>query len=70
VHLRIQKRNARSFVEGINADITPKLLKALKKHLCCNGAIIKSQGHGSAAPRRPQGLRVRVSDCETHYFRY
>jgi translation initiation factor 1 len=50
VHLRIQKRNARSFVtliEGIDVDIVAKLLKALKKQLCCNGAIIKSQDHGS-----------------------
>lgn len=50
VHIRLQKRNARKSictVEGLSENINFKrVLKHLKKKLCCNGCIVEDKTAG------------------------
>ncbi|ELR12384.1 protein translation factor, putative [Acanthamoeba castellanii str. Neff] len=49
VHLRIQKRNGKKSVttiQGIPKKHIEKVLKALRKQLCCNGTVIESEEYG------------------------
>ncbi|BBI30533.1 initiation factor eIF1/SUI [Acanthamoeba castellanii medusavirus] len=49
VHIRVQKRNARSYVtliEHAPPEHVDKLLQCFRKILCCNGTIIESTEHG------------------------
>lgn len=50
VHIRMRKRNARQSVctvEGLPQNISFKrVLKHLKKTLCCNGCIVKDAARG------------------------
>eukprot|EP01089_Gocevia_fonbrunei_P012083 TRINITY_DN2764_c0_g2_i1.p1 TRINITY_DN2764_c0_g2~~TRINITY_DN2764_c0_g2_i1.p1 ORF type:complete len:110 (-),score=17.14 TRINITY_DN2764_c0_g2_i1:89-418(-) len=50
VHLRIQKRSGRkslTIIQGIDPKRTEKVLKYLKKTLCCNGSIITTEEFGT-----------------------
>ncbi|XP_044504935.1 protein translation factor SUI1 homolog 2-like [Mangifera indica] len=50
VHLRIQKRNRRksiTTIEGLNENFGySKILKDLKKELCCNGNVVQDKNLG------------------------
>lgn len=50
VHLRLQQRNARqkiTTVQGLSSQLDfDKILKVLKKKLCCNANIIQDKEHG------------------------
>jgi translation initiation factor SUI1 len=64
IHLRVQKRNARSFVTLIESAHKIKMLKALKRHLCCNGAIIESDEHGKIVQLHREAVReYLMSKC-------
>jgi len=49
VHLRIQKRSGKkslTTIQGIPGKHIDKVLKALRKQLCCNGTVIQSEEYG------------------------
>jgi translation initiation factor 1 len=49
VHIRMQKRNGRSFITsipGLPDTHCKKALKAMRRLLCCNGTIVFDKDHG------------------------
>ncbi|KAL6065522.1 putative RNA-binding protein eif1AD [Balamuthia mandrillaris] len=49
IHLRIQKRSGRkslTTVQGLSPSHANKVLKALRKLLCCNGTVIEDEEFG------------------------
>ncbi len=49
IHLRIQKRSGKksiTIIQGLDPKQAQKILKALRKLLCCNGTVIESEEYG------------------------